>query len=396
MSRGWIDKDLHMILSIVIVSYNVKFFLEQCLSSLKKAVEGITLPGGSAEVFIVDNASSDGSPDFLEPLFPDFHFIRNKENFGFAKANNQVLSLCTGEFVLFLNPDTILAENVLDICISFSRDHPDAGALGVRMVDGAGRFLKESKRGFPGSAASFFKMSGLARLFPRSKIFSAYYMGHLQESSPHAVDILSGAFMLVKKTVLDRTEGFDEQFFMYAEDIDLSYLINQAGFKNYYLPEATIIHFKGESTRKNFGYVKMFYSAMQLFMKKHFKGGSSSLQLFILNIGMQFRQALAFTMLPFKKSERNSKTRMPVFIKGDPGNEERLKMKMIANHIPVSENENNGAAIIFCESDHRSWKTIIAEITNKPGRLIYYFHGSGTHSAVSSYSNRKQGDVIEL
>src|ERR1700682_2717826 len=144
-----------MILSVVIVSYNVKYFLEQCLYSLKKAVKGCSLPVDSTEVFIVDNASSDGSPDFLEPLFPDFSFIRNIENNGFAKANNQALRLCKGDFVLFLNPDIILAEDSLDLCLSFFKDYPDAGALGVRMVDGAGRFLKESKRGFPGPAASF-------------------------------------------------------------------------------------------------------------------------------------------------------------------------------------------------------------------------------------------------
>lgn len=146
-----------MILSVVIVSYNVKYFLEQCLSSLKKAVEALSLPGGSTEVFIIDNASTDGSPDFLEPLFPAFHFIRNKENNGFAKANNLAFPLCNGEFVLFLNPDTILAEDSLEICISFFRDHANAGAVGVRMIDGAGCFLKESKRGFPYPVTSFLK-----------------------------------------------------------------------------------------------------------------------------------------------------------------------------------------------------------------------------------------------
>jgi N-acetylglucosaminyl-diphospho-decaprenol L-rhamnosyltransferase len=385
-----------MILSIVIVSYNVKFFLEQCLSSLRKAVEGISLPGGITEVFIVDNASSDCSPDFLESLFPDFHFIRNKENIGFAKANNQALFLCTGEFVLFLNPDTILAEDSLDTCLTFFRNSPDAGALGVQMVDGSGRFLKESKRGFPGPAASFFKMSGLTRLFPRSKVFSSYYLGHLHEGSSHAVDILSGAFMIIKKTVLDLTGGFDEQFFMYAEDIDLSYRINKAGFKNYYLSGTTIIHFKGESTRKDFRYVKMFYSAMQLFMKKHFKEGGPSIQFFILSTGMRFRQALAFMMLPFKNTSIISKQGLSVYFKGKPEDEEKLKLELAGNHIPVSENENSGTAIIYCESDRLSWKTIIAEITNSPGRLIYYFHGRGTHSAVSSHSNCEQGDIIEL
>ena len=188
-----------MILSVVIVSYNVKYFLEQCLSSLKKAIVGISRTDWSTEVFIIDNASTDGTPDFLEPLFPHFHFIRNQENIGFAKANNLVIPLCNGELILFLNPDTILAEDSLDVCIDFFEDHTEAGAVGVRMVDGTGRFLKESKRGFPYPSASFFKMTGLARLFPRSKIFSSYYMGHLDEDHVQAVNVLSGAFMMIRK-----------------------------------------------------------------------------------------------------------------------------------------------------------------------------------------------------
>ena len=385
-----------MILSVVIVSYNVKYFLEQCLSSLKKAVEGISLPGGGAEVFIIDNASSDGSPDFLEPLFPDFHFIRNKENSGFAKANNQVIPLCNGDFILFLNPDTILAEDSLDICISFFRDHVDAGAVGVRMIDGAGRYLRESKRGFPYPAASFFKMTGLTRLFPQSKTFSSYYMGHLDEDHTLAVDVLSGAFMMIKKTVLNQTGGFDEQFFMYAEDIDLSYRINKAGFKNYYLPATTVIHFKGESTQKDSHYVKMFYSAMQLFMKKHFGNKGFSFRLYMMTLGLRLRQSLSFMRLPFKKTTYGSKAGTPVFIKGNPGDEENLKQKLAAFKIPVSEIEKKENAIIFYENDSFTWKTIIAEIRNEPGMRLYYFHGDGTHALVGSHSGAFQGQVIVL
>ena len=385
-----------MILSVVIVSYNVKYFLEQCLSSLKKAVEGISLPGGSTEVFIIDNASPDGSPDFLEPLFPDFHFIRNKENSGFAKANNLVIPLCNGEFILFLNPDTILAEDSLDICISFFRDQADAGAVGVRMVDGAGRFLRESKRGFPYPVASFFKMAGLTRLFPRSKVFSSYYMGHLDEDRTQAVEVLSGAFMMIKKTVLNQTGGFDEQFFMYAEDIDLSYRIDKAGFRNYYLPATTIIHFKGESTQKDFRYVNMFYSAMQLFIKKHFSRKGFSFRLYLLTLGLRLRQMLTFIRLPFKKTVYSSKTSTPVFIKGSPGGEEILKQKLAAYQIPVSEIERKEDAIIFYENDSYPWKTIIAAIRRESKKHLYYFHGAGTHALVGSHTGVKQGEVIVL
>ena len=385
-----------MILSVVIVSYNVKYFLEQCLSSLKKAVEGISLPGGGTEVFIIDNASSDGSPDFLEPLFPDFHFIRNKENSGFAKANNQVIPLCSGEFILFLNPDTILAEDSLDMCISFFREHADAGAVGVHMIDGAGRFLRESKRGFPYPVTSFFKMTGLARLFPRSKFFSSYYMGHLDEDRIQTVDVLSGAFMMIKKTVLDQTGGFDEQFFMYAEDIDLSYRINKAGFRNYYLPATTIIHFKGESTRKDLRYVKMFYSAMQLFIKKHFNSKGFSFRLYILTLGLRLRQAISVLRLPFKKTTYGSKTGAPVFIKGSPADKEVLKQKLAAYQIPVSDIEKKENAVIFCENDSFPWKTIIVLIRRESKKRLYYFHGAGTHALAGSHAGGKQGQVIVL
>jgi N-acetylglucosaminyl-diphospho-decaprenol L-rhamnosyltransferase len=385
-----------MILSVVIVSYNVKFFLEQCLSSLKKAVEGSSLPGGLTEVFIVDNASSDGSLDFLIPLFPAYHFIQNKENTGFAKANNQALSHCTGEFVLFLNPDTILAEDSLDICLSFFRSAPDAGALGLHMIDGAGHYLKESKRGFPSPRASFFKMTGLARLFPRSRVFSAYYMGHLNEGNPHAVDVLSGAFMMVRKSILDKTGGFDEQFFMYAEDIDLSYRIRQSGHQNYYLSETTIIHFKGESTRKDFRYVKMFYAAMGLFLKKYSRGARSSLQLYSMKFGVRLHQALAFIRLPFKKLKGKSGAPSRVFIKGEPESQQLWKSILVKKKIQVSENENDAEEIIYCEGPHQSWKSIIAEIAIQKTRFQYKFHGAGTHSAVGSHSSRQQGEVFEL
>jgi len=355
----------------------------------------MSLPDGSTEVFIVDNASDDGSPDFLEPLFPDFHFIRNKENSGFAKANNQAIPLCTGEYILFLNPDTILAEDSLRVCISFFNDHTDAGAVGVRMIDGSGCFLRESKRGFPYPATSFFKMTGLAGLFPRSKIFSSYYMGHLDPDRIQMVDVLSGAFMMVKKNVLNKTGSFDERFFMYAEDIDLSYRIEKAGFKNYYLPTTTIIHFKGESTQKDFRYIKLFYSAMQLFMKKHLSNKSFSFRLYMLTLGLRLRQALSFMRLPFKTSFP-SKTDTPVFIKGNPIGDEKLKRGLAAHQIPISEIQKKKDGIIFCENESSPWKTIIAEIGHEPKRNLYYFHGTGTHALVGSHSGEKRGRVIVL
>ena len=384
-----------MILSVVIVSYNVRFFLEQCLSSLKKAVDGSSSLRGQTEIFIVDNESADGSFGFLAPLYPEFHFIQNKENTGFAKANNQALLLCTGEYVLFLNPDTILAEDSLDKCLSFFQSAPDAGALGPRIIDGSGNYLKESKRGFPSPGASFFKMTGLTSLFPRSRTFSAYYMGHLHEGNPQSVDILSGAFMMIKKNVLDKTGGFDERFFMYAEDIDLSFRISQSGHLNYYFPGTTIIHFKGESTKKDFRYVKMFYSAMELFLKKHFIGGRLSLRLFFLRAGIRLHKVLSYFRLPFKRPD-GKRGRLRIFIKGEPRSGLRWKAWLEERQVPVSENENQAEEIIYCEGPHQSWKAIISEIAKNKNRFLNKFHGEGTHAAVGSYSSRDRGEVFEI
>ncbi len=255
-----------MNLSIIIVNYNVKYFLEQCLHSVIKASAGI-----NHEIIIVDNASSDGSREYLEDKFLNIQFAWNESNLGFAKANNQALQMARGEYILFLNPDTILPEDCFQKCIKHLSNHPEAGALGVCMLDGSGNFLKESKRGFPTPSAAFLKLTGLSTLFPESAFFSRYHMGHLHPAKNHETDVLAGAFMMVRKKVLDITGGFDESFFMYGEDIDLSYRIRKAGYKNLYFAECPILHFKGESTRKgSLNYVRLFYGAMAIFTRKHY------------------------------------------------------------------------------------------------------------------------------
>jgi len=385
-----------MILSVVIVSYNVKFFLEQCLSSVKKAIGESSLLRGQTEVFVVDNASTDGTVQFLQPLFPGFNFIQNTENTGFAKANNQVARLCSGEYLLFLNPDTILAEDSLDTCISFFGTNPDAGAVGVRMVDGAGRFLKESKRGFPGVWASFFKIAGFSQVFPRSKIFSSYYLGHMDERNSHAVDILSGAYLMTKMDVFIKSGRFDEQFFMYGEDIDLSYRIRQEGYQNYYVADTTIIHFKGESTSRDFRYVKMFYGAMILFMKKHFKVFGSSARLFLLTLAVRSHQAVAYIFaLNQKKEEAAQINALTTIVRGDLKACEKWKRRMDNQNIPIPGGGDE-KEIIFCEGPLLSWKEIIKEIAAHPDSAVYLFHGSDTHAAVSSCSNRLRGEVFEI
>jgi GT2 family glycosyltransferase len=267
----------------------VRHFLEQCLCSVKKAVTGL-----DAEIIVIDNNSTDNSIAYLQPRFDWVRFVLNEENLGFAKACNQGIKLSKGKYILFLNPDTIVPENCFTQCIGFLNAHPDAGALGIKMLDGSGKFLKESKRSFPSPLTSMYKLFGLTRLFPRSKTFAKYHLGNLDENENHKVDVLAGAFMMIKKEVLDKVGGFEETFFMYGEDIDLSYRIQKAGYTNYYFSGSSIIHFKGESTRKgSLNYVRLFYNAMSVFVQKHYAGSKAGSFVFLLYIAIWFRAIMS-------------------------------------------------------------------------------------------------------
>lgn len=278
-----------MQVSIIIVNYNVRHFLEQCLHAVCHAIQGL-----SAEVLVIDNASTDASVEYLQPLFPQVQFMALQDNLGFAKANNHAAKLAKGQYLLFLNPDTLLAEDSIQQMLALMEAKPQAGALGVRMLDGAGQFLPESKRAFPELIPAFFKLTGFARLFPRSAFFNAYALGHLNENQNHPVDVLAGACMLVRRDLFQQLNGFEEQFFMYGEDIDLSYRIRQAGYQNWYCADTSIIHFKGESTRKgSSNYVQLFYKAMQQFVRKHYSGSKSALIVQGLQIAIVLRAGIS-------------------------------------------------------------------------------------------------------
>ena len=258
-------------LSVVIVNYNVKHFIEQCLFSVLKAAENI-----ACEIFVVDNNSVDGSVTIIKDKFPQVNLIVNKVNTGFSVANNQAIRLAKGEYVLLLNPDTVVQEDTFTKVITFMDTHADAGGLGVKMLDGQGNFAPESKRGLPTPFVAFYKMVGLSRFFPKSAKFGKYHLSYLPQDQINEVDVLSGAFMLMRKSVLDKIGLLDETFFMYGEDIDLSYRIQKSGYKNYYFPETQIIHYKGESTkRSSLNYVIIFYKAMAIFSRKHFSGSNA-------------------------------------------------------------------------------------------------------------------------
>ena len=254
-----------MDLSVVIVNYRVKYLLEQTLRSVEQAMQGMT-----GKVIVVDNLSGDDSIAFSRERHPQVIYIENKENVGFARANNQAIMQARGEYTLILNPDTIITPQCLQEGIAWMKSHPKCGAIGARMMDGNGVFLPESKRAFPTPWVSFCKIFGLSKFFPRSRWFAKYHLRYLSDEEPQCIDILSGAYMLCRTSVLQQLGGFDEDFFMYGEDIDLSYRIVKAGYENWFLP-TPMIHYKGESTHKDsMRYVRIFYDAMLIFYRKHF------------------------------------------------------------------------------------------------------------------------------
>ncbi len=263
-------------LSVIIVNYNVKYYLEQCLESVRRASEGLQV-----EVFVVDNLSTDGSIAYLRERFPHVTFIENTENVGFARANNQAIRISSGKYVLLLNPDTIVLEHTFSDFIRFMDEHPEAGGAGAYMLRTDGTFAPESRRGLPTPFVAFCKMSGLASVLPKSRLFGRYYMRYLDENEANEIEIISGAFMFLRREALDKVGLLDEDFFMYGEDIDLSYRIIRSGYSNYYAP-FPIIHFKGESTKKtSYFYVKTFYDAMLIFYKKHYPRSNFLIALFI-------------------------------------------------------------------------------------------------------------------
>ena len=254
-----------MKLSVIIVSYRVKYYLEQCLDSVFRAMQNI-----DGDVYVVENNSQDDTVDYLRKRFPQVHYIENSDNVGFAKANNIALRIITSEYVLLLNPDTFISEDTLTKCISLLDANSNVGACGVRMLNQNGTFAYESRRGIPTPKTAFFHMTGLSKLFPYHPIIGHYHMRYLDEYKMGEIEILSGAFMFIRRQLLDNIGLLDETFFMYGEDIDLSYRLLQTGCKNYYLP-TKILHYKGESTHKDtYRYVKIFYNAMYIFFRKHY------------------------------------------------------------------------------------------------------------------------------
>ncbi len=388
-------------LSVIIVNYNVKYFTGQCLYSVQKAISGI-----NAEVIVIDNNSSDESVAWLKEKFPWIKLIANAENTGYAKANNLGWQMANGDTVLFLNPDTIIAEHCLENAMTVLQQDAQIGALGLRMIDGTGHFLPESKRGFPSPAASFFKLSGLIKISPHHRNIAQYYMGWLPANKNNEVEVLSGACMMVKKAVLEKTGGFDEQFFMYGEDIDLSYRIRQAGYKNHYLGETTIIHFKGESTPKDARHAKLFYQAMNLFVKKHYQKKSWVFNLFI-QTGIGLSGGLSFFTRAFTGS-RSAKTvsgNLHTLLAGAPPATEKAAA-ILAGNLQVKRQISYARditaiysvvkagktdEIVFCEGG-LTYTAIITCMEQLSGKLQYRFFAAG--SIIGSLSKNSIGEIL--
>ena len=297
-----------MQLSVIILNYNVRYFLEQCVASVQEALSNI-----DGEIIVVDNNSSDDSCEMMKSRFPNVKLIENTANSGFPKGNNIGVAQAKGDYVCILNPDTVVAEDTFSKILAFAEKQKNIGIVGCKLIDGTGNFLPESKRGVPTPFVAFTKIFGLYKLFPKTTFFNRYYAQHLSENETGKVDILVGAFMVMKRDLYLEIGGFDENCFMYSDDIDLSYMALKKGKSNYYYHETTVIHYKGESTIKDGLYMKRFREAMQFFYKKHFKSS------FIFDVFMKIG---AFFFALVKK------------------NQSKLKLLQVEEYVLFSQDKN--------------------------------------------------------
>lgn len=287
-----------MKLAVIIVSYNVKNYLRQCLESLQRATDGI-----STEICVVDNHSKDDTVGMVAKEFGDVKLIAGNRNRGFARANNIGIRQTDSEYVLLLNPDTFVGENTIKDCLRFMDGNDNAGGLGVCMLKCDGGKAMESRRGLPTPMTAFYKMCGLCSVFPRNARFGKYYMGDMPWNTPGKIEVVSGAFFLMRRKALDEAGLLDEDFFMYGEDVDLSYRLMKCGFDNWYFP-SKILHYKGESTKKSsFRYVHVFYEAMLIFFRKHY--GHLSFWLNIpIKLAIYLKAFLALIKISYKQMRK--------------------------------------------------------------------------------------------
>lgn len=376
-------------LSVIIVNYNVRDYLEQCLLSVRKALKDI-----EGEVFVVDNHSKDGSVGYLKARFPDVTFIESNCNLGFARANNLAIRRSSGEYLLLLNPDTIVGEGVFTDVLRFMDAHPRAGGAGVQMLKTNGERANESRRGLPTPMTAFWKMTGMCARFPKNKVLGRYYMGYLPWDEPSQIEVVSGAFCMLRRSVLDVVGLLDEDFFMYGEDIDLSYRILKAGYENWYVP-ARILHYKGESTEKSsFRYVHVFYGAMLIFFRKHY--GHLGFWLSIpIRVAVLAKAAVALAALQLRRLRSAmgfvSRKRDPSVIfglKGEKSMQVACREILLRKGQTVNDNEgllSDSIKILVYDADKYGYSEILDMLVGSEGETVLATYHAQTGKIITEW-----------
>lgn len=377
-----------MQLSVIILNYNVRYFLEQCVLSVQRALEGI-----DGEIIVVDNASSDDSCRMIKEKFPTITLIENNENLGFPKGNNIGVEQAKGEYICILNPDTVVAEDTFTKILKSKVESQKSkvGIVGCKLIDGSGKFLPECKRGVPTPWVAFTKIFGLYKLFPKTSWFNQYYAMHLNENQSGEVDILVGAFMVMKRNLYLEVGGFDEDCFMYSDDIDLSYLVKKAGYSNYYFADTTVIHYKGESTIRDGLYMKRFREAMQFFYKKHFKRS------WFFDVMMKMG-SFAFSLIK-RNQQKNLKPNIDKFI---VFSDKKINLKTdksveyFADLNQFQMDKNKYVEIIF-DVDFLDFNEVIYFMEKHEERNISFKNYiSKSNYLIGSYNSNDKGEVILL
>jgi len=386
-----------MQLSVVILNYNVRYFLEQCILSVQEAIVAI-----DAEIIVVDNNSSDESVLMMKEKFPNVKLIENKENFGFPKGNNIGVRQAKGKYICVLNPDTVVAEDTFIKILAFAERQNNLGIIGCKLIDGTGAFLPESKRGIPTPWVAFTKIFGLYKIFPKIKLFNQYYAQHLNENESGKVDILVGAFMFLERELYEDLKGFDENCFMYADDIDLSYRALQMQKTNYYFHETTVLHYKGESTIKDEKYMVRFQEAMNFFYQKHFKRSSFfsvfiQIGAFLFSIAKMFQGKPKEKPLPksyflYSENENFAKKLAPIL-------ENKVaflnfKEEKLVNSCLILKGKK---AEIILDNHYISFKKCIEIIeTLKDKKVTFKIFPKKTGFIIGSNSRNDRGQIVKI
>ena len=377
-----------MQLSIIILNYNVRYFLELCVLSVQNAIQN-----SDAEIIVIDNNSQDDSCEMMKKRFPNIKLIENKENSGFPKGNNIGVAAAKGEYICILNPDTVVAEDTFSKVLAFAKKQKELGIVGVKLIDGTGNFLPESKRGIPTPFVAFTKITGLYKIFP--KTFGEYYAQHLSENQTGKVDILVGAFMLMKRDLYLEIGGFDENCFMYSDDIDLSYMALKKGKTNYYFHETSVIHYKGESTVKDETYMKRFQEAMNFFYQKHFQ--VSLLFSVFMKVGIVF-----FSMIKKFQGKPKLKSRPEkyILVSEDEALREKFENKwrtLVERQRITKSFANNIKTEIIFDQNQLDFKTIIQAFeTNKNKNFTFKILPESSDFLIGSNSSFDRGEVIQI